>query len=744
MRVAGSAWTAGVDDIAALTAARHDDPFRVLGLHEAPKGAQPGAARFVIRAFVPGAETVTAFDPDGTPIADLARVDDAGLFEGAVAGLSERFRYRLACANAGGSWTFDDPYAFGPVLGPMDDYLLVEGTHRQLYERLGAHPMTHEGVAGVHFAVWAPNARRVSVVGDFNAWDGRRHQMRKRVDSGLWEIFAPGLGEGAVYKYEIVGFNGTLLPLKADPFGFASELRPSTASVVARTDGFDWHDGAHLAARGAGDPRKRPMAIYEVHLGSWRRAEDGRHLTWDELADQLVPYAADMGFTHLEFLPISEYPFDASWGYQPIGLYAPTARFGPPEGFARLVDRAHQAGLSILLDWVPAHFPVDVHGLARFDGTALYEHEDPRRGFHPDWKTAIYNFGRREVVNILAANALYWLDRFHVDGLRVDAVASMLYLDYSRKEGEWIPNPDGSNQNREAVGFLQTVNALVYGEHPGAVTIAEESTAWPGVSLPVDTGGLGFGFKWNMGWMHDTLDYVSTEPVHRKWHHDKLTFGLLYAFSENFVLPLSHDEVVYGKRSIVEKIPGDDWQKFATARAYYAFMWAHPGKKLLFMGQEFGQRREWNFEAGLDWHLIDQPFHDGLWRLVRDLNHGYRAEGGLHQRDCEASGFAWIVVDDRDQSVFAFLRIGDDARPVVAVSNFTPVPREGYRIGLPHAGRWAEILNTDAAGYGGSGMGNLGAVIATETPSHGQPASAALTLPPLATLWLAFAPEGAD
>ena len=735
----GRTWTAAAGDIEALLGARHDDPFAVLGPHEVPGGV-------AVRAFVPGAETVEAVAPDGTPLAELARVHDAGLFEGLIAGAHGRPRYRLKAANAGGTWTFDDPYAFAGILGATDDHLLIEGTHRRLYDKLGAHVTTHEGVDGVHFAVWAPNARRVSVVGDFNAWDGRRHQMRKRLDSGLWEIFAPGLGPGHVYKFEIVGPDDKVLPLKADPFGTASELRPSTASVVARADRFDWHDDAHLAARRAADPRRSPMAIYEVHLGSWRRADGhggpGRHLTWDELADQLVPYAADMGFTHLEFLPISEYPFDASWGYQPIGLFAPTARFGTPDGFARLVDRAHQAGLSVILDWVPAHFPVDVHGLARFDGTALYEHEDPRKGFHPDWKTAIYNFGRREVVNVLASNALYWMDRFHVDGLRVDAVASMLYLDYSREPGEWIPNPDGTNDNREAAAFLKTVNTLVYGEQPGAVTIAEESTAWPGVSQPVHAGGLGFGFKWNMGWMHDTLDYVSTEPVHRKWHHDKLTFGLLYAFSENFVLPLSHDEVVYGKRSILEKIPGDDWQKFATLRAYYAFMWAHPGKKLLFMGQEFGQRNEWNFEQSLDWHLLGDPRHEGVRALVRDLNRGYRGEPALHQLDCEHQGFRWIVVDDREQSVFAFARFGEDGtRPVVAVSNFTPVPRENYRIGLPEAGRWRELVNTDASAYGGSGLGNLGVVEAVAEPAHGLPASAALVLPPLATLWLAYDPS---
>ncbi|MFO1151488.1 MAG: 1,4-alpha-glucan branching protein GlgB [Alsobacter sp.] len=733
---AGEDWRAPQGDVEALAAARHGDPFAILGPHPLAKG-------LVIRAFAPGADRVSAVAAgDGEALCELALIHPAGLFEGVAPGLAyPPPRYRLACSNAGGEWSFLDPYAFGPVLGPLDDHLLLEGTHRKLYERLGAHLMTHEGVAGVHFAVWAPNARRVSVVGDFNAWDGRRHQMRKRIDSGLWEIFAPEIGEGTVYKYEVVGPDDVVLPLKADPFGFGSELRPSTASVVTKSSGYSWDDAAHLYARTETNFRRAPMSIYEVHLGSWRRGEDGRFLTWDELADTLVPYAADMGYTHLELLPISEHPFDGSWGYQPIGLFAPTARFGTPDGFARFMDRAHRAGLGVLLDWVPAHFPMDVHGLARFDGTALYEHEDPRQGFHPDWKTAIFNFGRHEVANILAANALYWLDRFHVDGLRVDAVASMLYLDYSRKAGEWIPNAEGGNENREAVAFLQRVNELVYGTQPGAITVAEESTAWPGVSQPAYAGGLGFGFKWNMGWMHDTLDYLSKDPVHRRWHHDKMTFGLLYAFSENFVLPISHDEVVHGKGSLLEKMPGDDWQKFANLRAYYGFMWGHPGKKLLFMGQDFAQRREWNYEQSLDWHLAIEPWHAGVQKLVRDCNGLYRERRALHARDCEAEGFRWIVPDDNNQSVYAFLRFDGEGGPPVAVAcNFTPVPRKHYRVGLPLPGRWREILNTDAEGYGGSGMGNLGGVLAEDVPAHGLPCSAEITLPPLATLWFVHEP----
>ncbi|TPQ46102.1 1,4-alpha-glucan branching enzyme, partial [Prosthecomicrobium hirschii] len=506
--------------------------------------------------------------------------------------------------------------------------------------------------------------------------------------------------------------------------------------------GFVWSDAAHLAARAEGDPRRKPMAAYEVHLGSWQRGEGGRFLSYDELADTLIPYVAELGFTHLELLPVSEHPLDASWGYQPIGLFAPTARFGDPAGFARFVDRAHAAGLGVILDWVPAHFPTDPHGLAAFDGGPLYEHADPRRGFHPDWNTAIYDFGRREVANMLAANALYWLDRFHIDGLRVDAVASMLYLDYSRRAGEWLPNPDGSNDNRDAVAFLRRFNELVYGTHPGTVTIAEESTAWSGVSAPAYAGGLGFGFKWNMGWMNDSLDYMSKDPVHRRWHHDKLTFGLLYAFSENFVLPLSHDEVVHGKGSILGRMPGDEWQRFANARAYYGFMWAHPGKKLLFMGQEFGQTREWNFDAALEWWLLDHAPHRGLKALVGDLNRLYRALPALHARDCEAAGFRWVVADDRDQSVYAWLRLGDrHDPPVLAVSNFTPVPRPGYRVGLPFAGRWREVLNTDADLYGGSGLGNQGAVVAAAVPSHGLPASAEILIPPLATVYFLYDPD---
>jgi len=717
--------------IAAIVKGRHSDPFAVLGMHEE-------GGKCLLRAFVPGADEVVATTRDRQPLARLGRCDAAGFFEGELPNeLPRRSGYLLQASNREATWWVDDPYAYGPVLGPLDDWLIGQGSDTRLYDHLGAHAISHEGVAGVHFAVWAPDAARVSVVGDFNAWDGRRHAMRKRVDTGVWEIFIPGLAEGAIYKYEIIGRTGDALLLKADPVAFGSELRPSNASVVRDTTKFPWTDGAWGEARTQWDPRRAPLSIYEVHLGSWRRGPDGRWLTYEELADQLIPYAVDLRFTHIELLPVSEYPYDPSWGYQPIGLFAPTSRFGEPAGFAHFIDRCHRAGLGVILDWVPAHFPTDAHGLAKFDGAALYEHPDPRVGLHPDWNTAVFDFGRQEVANYLIANALFWLDRYHVDGLRVDAVASMLYLDYSRKAGQWAPNRYGGNENLEAVAFLRKLNETVYAQHPGVITIAEESTAWPRVSAPTYAGGLGFGFKWNMGWMHDTLAYLKESPVHRRWHHNAVTFGLTYAFAENFVLPLSHDEVVHGKFSLLGRIPGDSWQQFATLRAYYGFQWAYPGKKLLFMGQEFAQRREWNFEAGLDWDLMDAPAHRGVQAVVRDCNEAYRRYPALHDQDCVAEGFRWIVVDDASHSIFAWVRTaGNEAPRVAVVVNFTEALHANYVIGLPLPGRWREILKTDSAQYGGSNQGNAGSIVARANPSHGFPCSASIVVPPLATLWL--------
>ncbi|MDB5685865.1 MAG: 1,4-alpha-glucan branching protein GlgB, partial [Rhizorhabdus sp.] len=668
-----------------------------------------------------------AFTLDGEPAGTLSQIHPAGLFEGPVS-TSAPLRYHAS--NAGGDWRVGDPYSFGPVLGPMDDYFIGEGSHLRLFDRMGAHLIEHEGASGIHFAVWAPNAKRVSVVGLFNVWDGRRDVMRLRRDTGIWEIFVPDLGGDEPYKFEIVGADGVTLPLKADPFAFRSELRPATASITTAPLAHDWGDAAHRDHWRQTDIRRQPISIYEVHAGSWLQRDDGGFLSWDEIGDKLIPYAVDMGFTHIEFLPITEHPYDPSWGYQTTGLYAPTARFGPPEAFARFVDGAHRAGLGVLLDWVPAHFPMDAHGLSQFDGTALYEHADPRQGFHPDWSTAIYNFGRREVVSYLVNNALFWAEKYHLDGLRVDAVASMLYRDYSRRAGEWIPNAKGGRENWEAVEFLQRMNAEIYGAHPGVMTIAEESTSWPRVSQPVDKDGLGFGFKWNMGFMHDTLRYMAREPVHRRHHHNDITFGLLYAFDENFVLPLSHDEVVHGKGSLLTKMAGDDWQKFANLRAYYALMWGYPGKKLLFMGQEFAQRREWSEARSLDWHLLDAPAHEGVRTLVRDLNRVYRDHPALHARDCEPEGFRWLIVDDAANSVFAWERTAPGAPPIAIVSNMTPVPQHDYAITLSQGGRWREILNSDAQIYGGTGTGNQGHV---DAAADGR---ARISLPPLGTIML--------
>jgi 1,4-alpha-glucan branching enzyme len=710
--------------IQSLLDGHHDDPFSVLGLHAGPGGT-------FARALVPGAETLEAHDLSGASLGTLTRIDDRGLFEGLVTGDPQPVRYRAQ--GHGAQWWVTDPYSFGPVLGPTDDYLMGEGTHLRLWDKMGAHLIDHEGAVGVHFAVWAPNARRVSVVGDWNDWNGARHVMRRRGDVGVWEIFIPDIAEDRGYKFEIVAADGTVQPLKADPFAQASELRPATASRTTAPPRHVWGDADHRAHWAGVDPRRVPISIYEVHAGSWDRDENDWYLSWDALAERLIPYVVDLGFTHIEFLPVSEYPYDPSWGYQTTGLYAPSARFGDPEGFARFVDGAHRAGIGVLIDWVPAHFPVDAHALARFDGTALYEHDDPRLGFHPDWNTAIYNVGRREVSSFLVNNALFWAERYHVDGLRVDAVASMLYRDYSRKAGEWIPNAEGGRENWEAVEFLRAVNTAIYAQHPGVFTVAEESTSWPGVSHPITQGGprtsLGFGFKWNMGWMHDTLQYFAREPVHRKHHHHDVTFGLHYAFTENFVLPLSHDEVVHGKGSLLTKMAGDDWQQFANLRCLYALMWGYPGKKLLFMGQEFAQRGEWSEARALDWHLCDSHAHAGVRTLIRDLNRLYASRPALHARDCEAEGFEWLVADDAANSVFAWIRRAPGANPVAVIANMTPVARAPYRVPLPHDGRWREIINSDAQVYWGSGCGNLGGVEARD-------GTAWVTLPPLACVML--------
>ena len=717
--------------VEAIVEARHDNPFAVLGMHRIDSG-------ICVRAMLPAAQQMAVVESaTGKIAAEGVRVHRDGFFVATIANRREPFRYRLRTSSGGIQHEFDDIYRFPPVLGELDIHLLAEGNHLASYQKLGAHLLAHEGVEGVVFALWAPNAHRVSVVGDFNAWDGRRMPMRRREASGFWELFVPGLRPGRPYKYEILGADGMLLPLKADPQAERTERPPGTASVIAGPSRHVWHDGTWMAERWRCNDREAPIAIYEVHLGSWRRnlAEHGRYLSYRELADQLVPYVRDMGFTHIEAMPLSEYPFDGSWGYQPISLFAPTSRYGAPDDFRAFVEACHNAGLGLLLDWVPGHFPNDAHGLGRFDGTALYEHADPRQGFHPDWGTFIYNYGRREVANFLLSSVLYWLREFHIDGIRVDAVASMLYLDYSRRAGEWIANRFGGRENLEAIAFLRRMNELIFEEASGATSVAEESTAWPMVSRPVYVGGLGFGFKWNMGWMHDTLHYMSLDPIHRKYHHNDLTFGLLYAFHENFVLPLSHDETVHGKGSLIGKMAGDRWQRFANLRTYFAYMWTHPGKKLLFMGGEFAQEREWNHDIGLDWQLLGDPFHEGVRRLVRDLNFLYRNTPALHQLDCDPEGFQWIDVANAAESIVSYLRRGRNPTELsVVVCNFTPVPRENYRIGVPRPGLYRERINTDATEYGGSGVGNAGEVHAEPVPMHGHHHSLRLRLPPLGAL----------
>ena len=726
-------------DVDALVQARHADPFAVLGLHPDAEGA------LWMRALLPGAAEVTLHEVDrpgsaaqttpGRRIVALQPRHADGVWEARVPRRKNRFDYRLQVRwDDGNEGRYADAYSFGPLIPEADLHFFGEGSHLRPFLMLGAHPLCVNEVDGVRFAVWAPNAQRVAVVGDFNGWDGRRHAMRSRGGGGVWEIFIPHVGTGDHYKFELLGPDGLRLPLKADPYARAAQMRPETASVVAALPAVQ----ALPAARAAANSRHAPVSIYEVHLGSWRRHPDGRWHSWDEMAAGLPAYVADLGFTHIELMPVTEHPFDGSWGYQTLGLYAPTARFGEPEGFARFVAACRAHGLGVILDWVPAHFPSDAFGLAQFDGTALYEYADPREGFHRDWNTLIYNFGRHEVRNFLVGSALYWIERQGIDGLRVDAVASMLYRDYSRKDGEWLPNQYGGRENLEAIHFLRRTNEVVGTECPGAITLAEESTAFPGVSAPTYHGGLGFHFKWNMGWMHDTLKFMAEDPVHRRWHHSQMTFSLVYAFSENFVLPLSHDEVVHGKGSILGRMPGDDWQRFANLRAYYAFMWGHPGKKLLFMGQEWGQPDEWNHEAELPWGQLADARHAGVQRLVRDLNRLYCERPALHRLDCAAEGFEWIDAHDAEQSLLSWIRRDEAGAMVLVVSNMTPVPREHFRLGVPPgAAAWREALNTDSSFYGGSNVGNGTTALAVEAMgSHGRAQSIRLTVPPLATLFL--------
>jgi len=711
----------------ALVAGRHQDPFALLGIHRVP-------GRRVVRTFQPQARSVELLRADGSTVCTMERVHDQGVFSAFLAPRLRRYRLRIVRPD-GSHYECEDPYRFPTTLGDVDLYLLGEGTHRRLHATLGARPIRLLGVAGTRFAVWAPNAARVSVVSDCNDWDGRRHVMRLHHGNGLWEIFLPGVGHRDRYKFELLDRDGRLLPLKSDPLAHFFEPPPDNASVVYEST-FRWQDDAWLGRRPADPDLGRPISIYEVHVGSWRRRTDegNRWLSWRELADELVPYVLEMGFTHVELMPVTEHPFDGSWGYQPVGLFATTWRFGEPDDFRYFVDRCHREGIGVIVDWVPAHFPRDEHGLARFDGTALYEHEDPRRGEHADWGTLIFNYGRREVLNYLVGSALFWIEEFHVDALRVDAVASMLYLDYSRDKGEWLPNEFGGNENLEAVEFLRQLNHEIHAR--GAESYAEESTAWPGVSRPTYTGGLGFTYKWNMGWMNDTLAYMREAPVHRKYHHDKMTFGLIYAFNENFVLPLSHDEVVHGKGSLLGRMPGDEWQRFANLRAYLGAMYGHPGKKLLFMGAELAQYAEWHHDGALDWHLLQYPLHRGVQALVRDLNRVYRDTPALHELDFDPAGFEWIDWRDADNSVLSWIRRDRHGGFVVCVSNFTPVIRYDYVIGVPAGGNYREIMNTDSHYYGGGNAGNAGSIAAAERHVDEQRYSLRLTLPPLATIIL--------
>jgi 1,4-alpha-glucan branching enzyme len=708
-----------------LAAGELADPHSILGSHPQGKGT-------IVRAWRPEAQSVNVL-VNGETAGKLEMVHPAGVFEGMVDRDLED--YQLEVGYKHHTYTVRDPYSFAPTIGELDLHLIGEGTHYRLFEKLGAHVRTERGVAGVSFAVWAPNARGVRVVGDFNGWDGRLYPMRTMGGTGIWEIFVPDIGPGAHYKYEILSAAGDLM-LKADPYAFAAEQPPGTASRVFASR-YEFGDDAWLAKRASADPYDGPVSVYEVHLGSWRYGKDGRSLSYREAAPMLADYCKRMGFTHVEFLPLAEHPFGGSWGYQVTSYFAPTSRFGDPDELRFLVDTLHQNDIGVIVDWVPAHFPKDDWALARFDGTALYEHLDPRLGEHPDWGTLIFNFGRKEVRNFLISNALYWIEDFHIDGLRVDAVASMLYLDYSREEGEWVPNRFGGRENLEAIEFLKELNTAVHGEHPGVTMMAEESTAWPGVSRPTYLGGLGFGFKWNMGWMHDNLLYFSKDPIYRRYHHNQLTFSLMYAFSENFILPLSHDEVVHGKGSLINKMPGDKWQKMANLRALYGLMWAHPGKQLLFMGGEIAQEQEWSHDRSLDWQLLDDDMHSGVQKLVADLNATYRKSPALWERDFDPEGFSWIDANDADSNALSFYRAAKKSgKYLVCVCNFAPVPRYGFRLGLPAGGTYREVLNTDAAIYGGSNTGNMGTIEAEATEWHARRYSAELTLPPLGVIWL--------
>jgi 1,4-alpha-glucan branching enzyme len=723
--------------IESIVRAECADPFSVLGAHPVKSGSEDCVA---VRAFLPKAKEVEVVPHgSGAPVR-AERIHEAGFFEAVLPSPADgnfiEYRLRVTYFDGHTEEVFD-PYSFPPLLTDFDLHLMNEGTHYEKYKKMGAHVCTVNGTKGVQFAVWAPNARRVSVVGDFNAWDGRVHALRIRGQSGIWELFLPGLGEGLIYKFEILSHTG--IALKSDPYGFWSELRPKTASIVADIDRYEWHDGDWCEAREKRDWLAAPISIYEAHLGSWRRggADNKSWLSYREIAEQLVPYAKQLGYTHIELMPVMEHPFDGSWGYQTVGYFAATSRFGTPTDLMYLIDCCHRAGLGVFLDWTPAHFPRDAHGLANFDGTHLYEHADPRKGAHPDWGTLVFNYGRNEVQNYLISNALFWLDKYHVDGLRVDAVASMIYLDYSRKPGEWIPNAFGGREDLEAVAFLKKMNEVVHQRHPGVLTIAEESTSWPMVSRPTYLGGLGFSLKWNLGWMHDTLDYFSHDPVYRKYHHSRMTFSMLYAFTENFVLPFSHDEMVHGKGSMIGRMPGDQWQQFANLRLLYGYMFGHPGKKLLFMGGEFGQWIEWDHDHSLDWHLLDYETHRGVQRLVTDLNRLYKDEPSLHEVDFDWHGFEWLDCNDADASVLSFLRKGRNPEDcIIVVCNFTPVPRENYRVGVPQSGFYAELLNSDADIYGGSNIGNRGGVHAEPIPWLGHGWSLNLTLPPLAAVFL--------